>query len=85
MRQTWLAFRGKPYSQKLFAERSLYRRVRHPLMLGFMISFWAAPVMTVGLLFFAGDFTTFVLIALFFEERDLVAFHGISYRDYQRR
>lgn len=85
LRQTWLAFRGKPYTQRPFAERSLYRRMRHPLMFGFMMTFWIAPVMTVGHLVFAGAFTLFVLIALVFEERDLVALHGSSYRDYQRR
>lgn len=85
LRQTWLAFRGKPYTQKPFAERSLYRHMRHPLMFGFMVSFWVAPVMTVGHMVFAGAFTMFVLVALVFEERDLVALHGSSYRDYQRR
>lgn len=85
LRQTWLAFRGVPYSQKPFAERSLYRRVRHPLMAGFLIAFWAAPVMTVGHLVFGLAFTTFILVALVFEERDLVALHGHAYREYQRR
>ena len=85
LRQTWFAFRGIPYRQKPFAERSLYRRVRHPLMLGFLIAFWAAPVMTVGHLVFSLAFTTFILIALVFEERDLVALHGNAYREYQRR
>lgn len=85
LRQTWLAFRGLPYTQKRFAERSLYRHVRHPLMLGFLIAFWAAPVMTVGHLVFALAFTTFISIALVFEERDLVALHGSAYQEYQRR
>jgi methanethiol S-methyltransferase len=84
LRQTWLAFRGKEYTQKPFAARSLYRFVRHPLMLGFMIAMWAAPTMTVGRFVFAGCYTAYVLIALVFEERDLVAAHGASYRDYQR-
>ncbi|HEX5053738.1 MAG TPA: isoprenylcysteine carboxylmethyltransferase family protein [Planctomycetota bacterium] len=85
LRQTWLAFRGLPYSQKPFAERSLYRRVRHPLMLGFLMAFWAAPVLTVGHLVFGLAFTSFILIVLIFEERDLVAPHGDAYREYQRR
>ena len=85
LRQTWFAFRGRPYSQKPFVERSLYRLVRHPLMLGFLIAFWAAPVMTVGHLVFSVGFTGYVLMALLVEERDLVALHGNAYREYQRR
>lgn len=85
LRQTWLAFRGRPYTQKPFAERSLYRFVRHPLMLGFLLAMWAAPTMTVGRFAFAAYYTVYVLIALVFEERDLVGAHGAAYREYQRR
>lgn len=85
LRQTWLAFRGVPYTRKRFVERSLYRWVRHPLMLGFLIAFWATPQMTVGHLVFAASYTVYVLIALVVEERDLVAAHGDAYREYQRR
>jgi protein-S-isoprenylcysteine O-methyltransferase Ste14 len=85
LRQTWLAFRGRPYTQKPFVERSLYRVVRHPLMLGFLAAMWATPTMTLGHLAFAGYYTVYVLIALFVEERDLVALHGAAYREYQRR
>lgn len=85
LRQTWLAFRGVPYTKKRFVERSLYRWVRHPLMLGFLIAFWAAPTMTLGHAVFAGSYTVYVLIALLVEERDLVAAHGDAYREYQRR
>ena len=85
LRQTWLAFRGVPYTQKQFAVRNLYRLVRHPLMLGFLIAMWAAPTMTLGRLVFAAAYTVYVTIALVFEERDLVALHGASYRAYQRR
>ncbi|MCA8974012.1 MAG: DUF1295 domain-containing protein [Planctomycetes bacterium] len=85
LRQTWLAFRGQPYSQRPFVEHSLYRVVRHPLMLGFLVAFWAAPVMTLGHLVFAGGFTVYIVAALFIEERSLVALHGNAYREYQRR
>lgn len=85
LRQVWLAFRGRPYTQRVFQERSLYRHVRHPLMLGFLIAFWSAPTMTLGRFVFATCYTLYILVALFFEERDLVALHGDSYRDYQRR
>jgi protein-S-isoprenylcysteine O-methyltransferase Ste14 len=85
LRQTWLAFRGVPYTQKPFVERGLYRHVRHPLMLGFLIAFWATPVMTVSHLVFAGGFSVYILGALFIEENTLVAMHGNAYREYQRR
>ena len=85
LRQVWLAFRGRDYLQKPFVERSLYRVVRHPLMLGFLIAFWAAPVMTVSHLVMAASFTSFILLALFVEERELVLLHGDDYRDYQQR
>ncbi len=85
LRQTWLAFRGRPYTQKPFQERSLYRFVRHPLMLGFLIAFWAAPTMTGSHLVFAATYTVYIVLALFIEERDLVSLHGNAYREYQRR
>lgn len=85
LRQAWLGFRGLPYTHKPFQERSLYRYVRHPLMLGFLIAFWAAPTMTVGRLVLAASYTVYILLALFVEERDLVALHGNAYREYQRR
>jgi methanethiol S-methyltransferase len=85
LRQTWLAFRGRPYTQRVFQERSLYRLVRHPLMLGFLVAFWSAPTMTLGRFVFAASYTVYIVIALRFEERDLVDLHGDAYRDYQRR
>lgn len=68
-----------------FVERSLYRYVRHPLMTGFLIAFWATPVMSMGHLFFAAMCTAYVLVGLQIEERTLIALHGESYRDYRRR
>ena len=68
-----------------FQERFLYRYVRHPLMLGFLIAFWATPHMTWGHLLFAGATTAYILLALVVEERTLVALHGAAYEDYQRR
>jgi protein-S-isoprenylcysteine O-methyltransferase Ste14 len=68
-----------------FSERSLYRVVRHPLMLGFLIAFWAAPVMSVGRMLFAGTITVWVLIAIRIEESTLVEMHGEQYEDYRRR
>jgi methanethiol S-methyltransferase len=68
-----------------FTERSLYRVVRHPLMLGFLIAFWAAPVMSIGRLLFAGVITAWVLIAIRIEESTLVEMHGEQYEAYRRR
>jgi protein-S-isoprenylcysteine O-methyltransferase Ste14 len=68
-----------------FAERSLYRVVRHPLMLGFLIAFWAAPVMSPGRLLFAGTITAWVLFAIRIEESTLVEMHGELYESYRRR
>jgi methanethiol S-methyltransferase len=85
LRQVWLRFRGKPYTQRAFAERSVYRMVRHPLMLGLLIAFWSAPTMTVGHALFAGLFTAYILVGTRMEEHDLMAQHGAQYEDYRRR
>ena len=84
LRQVYLAWREKPYTNIGFHIRLLYRLVRHPLMLGFLIAFWAAPTMTAGHLLFAIAMTGYILIALQLEERDLVAALGDQYRDYRR-
>lgn len=86
LRQVWLRLRGVAYSEVELKESLYYRVVRHPLMLGFLIAFWATPVMTRGHLLFAVATTGYILIAVkFFEERSLVAQHGDGYRDYQRK
>jgi methanethiol S-methyltransferase len=84
LRQVYLAWRGKPYTHIGFEARSLYRVVRHPLMLGFVIAFWAAPTMTAGHLLFSIATTGYILIAVQLEERDLVAALGNQYHDYRR-
>jgi len=76
---------GRPTEQARFTERSLYRVVRHPLMLGFLIAFWAAPVMSPGRLLFAGVITAWVLLAIRIEESTLVEMHGELYEGYRRR
>ncbi|MGB8505555.1 methanethiol S-methyltransferase [Mycobacterium sp.] len=85
LRQVYLAWRGKPYSNVEFRTSLLYRVVRHPLMLGFIIAFWATPTMTAGHLLFALATTGYILIALQLEERDLTAALGDQYRAYRRR
>jgi len=84
LRQVYLAWRGKPYTHIGFHARFLYRLVRHPLMLGFLIAFWAAPTMTAGHLLFSIAMTGYILIAVQLEERNLVAALGDQYRNYRR-
>lgn len=85
LRQVYLAWRGNPYSDLGFRTHLLYRLVRHPIMLGFLVAFWAAPTMTAGHLLFSIGMTAYILIALRFEERDLTAQMGEQYREYRRR
>lgn len=84
LRQVWLYFTGKPYTHLEFKKRGFYKYVRHPLMLGFLIAFWATPHMTAGHLIFALLTTGYILIALILEEKDLVNTHGEAYLRYKR-
>lgn len=87
LQQVWQFSRGtSDAGEQPFMTRAFYRIVRHPLMLGFLIAFWAAPRMSVGHLLFALMTTGYILVAVkFLEERDLIAIYGDTYRDYQRR
>lgn len=85
LRQVMLNFQGRPYSHLPFVTRGFYRLVRHPLMLGFLIAFWAAPTMTLGHFFFAAATTAYIVIALQFEEKDLLDALGEAYHGYRRR
>jgi protein-S-isoprenylcysteine O-methyltransferase Ste14 len=83
VRQAWLAFRGRPYTSHAFGTPGLYKHLRHPLYVSWAIIFWAAPVMSVGQLIFAVVSTLYMIVAVFLEERDLVAHFGDAYRRYQ--
>ena len=85
LRQVYLAWHGKPYTHIGFHSRMLYRLVRHPLMLGFVIVFWAVPTMTAGHLLFSVAMTGYILVATHLEEHDLVEALGDQYREYRRR
>jgi methanethiol S-methyltransferase len=84
LRQVWLHFRGRRYTQLTFRLPLLYRLVRHPLYLGFLIAFWSTPVMTVAHLLFAILTTGYILTAIRFEERDLLMVFGEKYRNYKK-
>ena len=85
LRQAYLHARGAAYRPPPFTERALYRWIRHPLMTGFVIIFWAAPVMAAGHLLFAAAATGYILLGIRFEEHDLRRDLGEPYRAYQRR
>ena len=84
LRQAWLSFRGRPYTQLRFATPGLYRLVRHPLYVGWLLVFWATPRMTAAHLVFAATLTAYILAAIRWEERDLSEVHP-EYAAYRRR
>ena len=85
LRQVWLFATGREYTPLRFATPGPYRLVRHPLYVGWFFAFWMTPNMTLSHLLFAVATTAYILIAIQFEERDLVHEHGASYDDYRRR
>jgi len=85
LRQVWLHLRGKEYRPLNFGTPGLYKIVRHPLYVGWFFAFWATPTMTAAHLFFALLTTAYILIAIRFEERDLVAEHGARYSEYRKQ
>ena len=84
MRQVWLYLRGREYTPLRFKTPLFYKYVRHPLYVGWLLAFWAAPTMTVAHLVFAVMTTAYILVAIQFEERDLITVHGENYVRYRR-
>ncbi|HEX5138246.1 MAG TPA: isoprenylcysteine carboxylmethyltransferase family protein [Planctomycetota bacterium] len=84
LRQVVLHVTGRPYQPVRFATPGPYQVVRHPLYVGWILTFWAAPTMTVSHLVFALATTAYILVAIRFEERDLADMHP-EYREYRRR
>lgn len=85
LRQVWLFLRNKPYTRLTFGTPGPYRLVRHPLYVGWFFAFWMTPAMTFAHLLFAVATTAYILIAIQFEERDLVREFGGTYEEYRRR
>jgi protein-S-isoprenylcysteine O-methyltransferase Ste14 len=85
LRQVYLYCRGRKYTHLHFRTPFFYRYVRHPLYVGWLLTFWSAPVMTVAHLFFAVMTTAYILVAIRFEERDLISLHGEKYVQYRKQ
>ena len=84
LRQIYAHLVDLPAAAQTFRTPLLYRHVRHPIYLGFLIAFWSAPRMTFGHALFAAAFTAYVLIGIWFEERDLLRHFGDRYRRYRK-
>jgi protein-S-isoprenylcysteine O-methyltransferase Ste14 len=85
LRQVLLRARGIAYTPVQYSERAFYKHVRHPLYLGFLIAFWATPHMSLGHLVFSIATTGYIFVGIFFEERDLMKYHGAQYAAYRAR
>jgi len=84
LKQVWAQFRDRTPTAPAFKTPLLYRLVRHPLYLGFLLAFWGGPTMSVGHFLFAAAMTGYILIAIGFEERDLLHYLGRDYADYRK-
>ena len=85
LRQVYLYLRGEEYTNLTFRTPFLYKIVRHPIMLGFIIAFWSTPHMTSGHLMFALVTTAYIVIAIQLEERDILSMHGTAYEEYRKQ
>ncbi len=84
LQQVWQNLRGKRATEARFREPLFYKIVRHPLYVGWLLTFWATPTLTVGHLVFALGCSAYILVAIRFEERDLIRAHP-EYAEYRRR
>jgi methanethiol S-methyltransferase len=78
-------FAGRMVEPMKFKTPGLYRMIRHPIYLGFIIAFWCTPTMTLGHLLFAAVTTAYIFVGIYLEERDLVAMFGSEYRRYRQK
>jgi methanethiol S-methyltransferase len=85
LRQVYLRMRAVEYTALNFKQWGFYKFVRHPIMLGFVIAFWATPHMSLGHLVFSIATTGYILVGIFFEERDLMKYHSAEYGAYRAR
>ncbi len=85
VKQVYTYLKQQPSEPQPFKTPAVYKTVRHPLYLGFIIAFWSTPRMNLGHLFFAIMTTAYIILAIQFEERDLIRSYGDQYRDYRRR
>lgn len=85
LRQVWIRFQDRPYEPVGFRSRGFYTLVRHPLYVGWLMTFWFTPAMTAAHLVFSVATTAYILIAIQFEERDLIAAHGEKYLRYREQ
>ena len=85
LRQVYLYLRGKKYTQLRFGTPILYRHVRHPLYLGWLLAFWATPTMTIAHLVFAIATTIYIFMAIQLEEKDLIDAYGDDYKRYKQQ